>query len=426
MIETVLASALHVYTATYLCLILSERKKSHFSMILFSFFITFLVMLVTLTKLNFLSNLIMITSLFIYVFKEIDYTAVSKKLFYSVSSVLSVSFISYIIYSVFLFIPTNFPFHLLSILITFFIIFFSTTLLTVVNYLKAFSYSSLFCLIGAAIFLFASFRKEISPSLTIESATNKLTLSLAFFFVILSITIISLGLLFEKNREKKKSQDAMIDYTSELEAMHDDLELFKHDYLNILLSLGESIYERDIDKIERVYNETIRPTEKIICHYNSNAAKMNRIKVTEIKSLFISKIFQAERHDISIVVEIANPVIDVIIDKIDFIRICSIVLDNSIEAAGKSSDKNIYICLLQNDGELFFLVSNSYEDGVLIKENLFDKNYTTKQEYSNEHGLGLYSLNRIIERHPTITLSTEIQKSFFQQTITIKQLHTNT
>lgn len=423
MIETILASALHIYTSLYLCLILSERKKSQFSMIFFSFSITFLVMLITLTKLIFLSNLIIILGLYLYVFKDTGYIGINKRLFYSVISVLSVSFISYIIYSVLFYIPVSFPFHLLAILITFFIIFFATTVLTVVNYLKAFSYSSLLSLIGAAIFLFVSFRNEISPSLQVETITNKLTLSLAFFFVLLSITIISLGLLFEKNRENKKNQDALIDYTAELEAMHDDLELFKHDYLNILLSLGESIYERDIDKIERVYNETIRPTEKIICHYNSNAAKMNRIKVTEIKSLFISKIFQAERSNISIVVEITNPVIDVIIDKIDFIRICSIVLDNSIEAAGKSSKKSMYICLLQNEAELFFLVSNSYEDNVLKQEHLFDKNYTTKKDYQKEHGLGLYSLNRIIERHPTITLATDIQNSFFQQSITIKQLH---
>ncbi len=413
---------MQIYASTYFYLILSERKKSQFSMICFSFLVTLIVMLSAFTQLIFLSNFIIIISLIVYIYQDARYLGLSKMIFFSVISVFSVSLVSYTIYNLLSSVHVNFPFHLLSIVITFVIFYFISSILNVLNYLKAFSYSALLSLIGAAFFLFLSFREEISPTLNVESKQNKLTLALAIFFLVLSVATLAMGLLFEKNRENKKRQDALVDYTSELEAMHDDLELFKHDYLNILLSLGESIYEKDIDKIEQVFNETIRPTEKIICHYNSNAAKMNRIKITEVKSLFISKIFQAERNGITIVIEIAHPVTDILIDKIDFIRICSVVLDNSIEAASKSDEKSIYICLLQSDTELFFLVSNSYEDESLSKEKLFEKKYTTKKEFQTGHGLGLYSLNKIIERHPTITLSTEIRHNFFQQTIAIKRL----
>lgn len=47
-----------------------------------------------------------------------------------------------------------------------------------------------------------------------------------------------------------------------LEDMHDELASFRHDYMNVLLSLEEGIRTKNVKEIEQVYYDVIAPTLK--------------------------------------------------------------------------------------------------------------------------------------------------------------------
>ena len=48
-------------------------------------------------------------------------------------------------------------------------------------------------------------------------------------------------------------------------------------------------------------------------------------------------------------------------------------------------------------------------------DRLFDKGYTSKKDTKNEHGLGLWTVKRILEKNEKLDLYTEKGEMFSQQ-----------
>ncbi|MGM2837069.1 GHKL domain-containing protein, partial [Bacillus cereus group sp. Bce025] len=78
--------------------------------------------------------------------------------------------------------------------------------------------------------------------------------------------LISSHLSKEKLREEheKRLDKELLDYVEKLEDMHDELASFRHDYMNVLLSLEEGIRTKNVKEIEQVYYDVVAPTLKTI------------------------------------------------------------------------------------------------------------------------------------------------------------------
>lgn len=63
---------------------------------------------------------------------------------------------------------------------------------------------------------------------------------------------------------KQKALQDLQDYTSNLEVMYNGLRSFKHDYINILLSISGYIENGDVDELKNYFDNKIFPTKNLI------------------------------------------------------------------------------------------------------------------------------------------------------------------
>ncbi|MFH7428728.1 hypothetical protein RA281_27955, partial [Pseudomonas syringae pv. tagetis] len=75
--------------------------------------------------------------------------------------------------------------------------------------------------------------------------------------------------------------------------MHDELATFRHDYINILLALGEGVRSKNLEQIEHVFNDVIAPTSKLINNRELDIIKLSRITIPEVKSVLSVKVISA-------------------------------------------------------------------------------------------------------------------------------------
>ncbi|MEW4225100.1 sensor histidine kinase [Rossellomorea marisflavi] len=219
----------------------------------------------------------------------------------------------------------------------------------------------------------------------------------------------------EKAREDQLAQ--LQDYTTQLEKLYDEIKGFRHDYVNILLTLESGIVAGDLNEVRSVFEQTVKPTGERMKGNEHSLVHLKNIHVPEIKSIMASKLLIAQRKGMNISLEILSPVRHIDIELISFTRIISILLDNAVEAAIQSPEREITVAVIEGEWEQVWIVENSIE-GFVDVSTIFNKGASTK---GRERGMGLYTVRGILEGIPLATLETRIIEPRFLQTLTIRK-----
>lgn len=103
---------------------------------------------------------------------------------------------------------------------------------------------------------------------------------------------------------KQKAMQDLQDYTHNLEAMYNGLRSFKHDYINILLSMSGYIANSDIDELKRYFETKIFPTKDLIDQGDYKLNQLGNIDVLEIKNLLSAKMIYAHESGIDVTIDI--------------------------------------------------------------------------------------------------------------------------
>ena len=130
-----------------------------------------------------------------------------------------------------------------------------------------------------------------------------------------------------QTESKQKAMQDLQDYTRNLEAMYNGLRSFKHDYVNILLSLSGYIEDGDMDRLKDFFESKIFPTKNLITGGDYKLNQLSNIGVLEIKSLLSAKMIYAHESGIDITIDIPDKVESFLIDTVDLARILGIFLD---------------------------------------------------------------------------------------------------
>lgn len=238
------------------------------------------------------------------------------------------------------------------------------------------------------------------------------------YFILLMIIMYILITSITKEMELKNKQiqfESLQEYTSNLEKLYTDMRSFRHDYINILSSMIGHIQNRDIDGIEKHFNEKIFPLSKCMESNNFKIGLLKNIKIPEIKGIFSSKLIRAQELCIDVFIDIAEPIYKINMDIIDLSRIVGILLDNAIEAAGKCDKPSIKVALINKENSVLIVVINSICEEVPIYK-IYQKGFSTKGE---NRGLGLYNLKEITSKYTGISIDTLIENCEFKQLIEI-------
>ena len=217
-----------------------------------------------------------------------------------------------------------------------------------------------------------------------------------------------------QTESKQKAMQDLQDYTRNLEAMYNSLRSFKHDYVNILLSLSGYIEDGDMDRLKDFFESKIFPTKNLITGEDYKLNQLSNISVLEIKSLLSAKMIYAHESGIDITIDIPDKVESFLIDTVDLARILGIFLDNAIEATLETEQPQIGLNIIQNKTGVSIIISNRFRDNGLMLHKLKQKGFSTK---IGHQGIGLGNAQKIISSYDNVLLETTMKCDYFTQHI---------
>ena len=217
-----------------------------------------------------------------------------------------------------------------------------------------------------------------------------------------------------QTESKQKAMQDLQDYTRNLEAMYNGLRSFKHDYVNILLSLSGYIEDGDMDRLKDFFESKIFPTKNLITGGDYKLNQLSNIGVLEIKSLLSAKMIYAHESGIDITIDIPDKVESFLIDTVDLARILGIFLDNAMEATLETEQPQIGLNIIQNKTGVSIIISNRFLDNGVMLHKLKQKDFSTK---IGHQGIGLWNAQKIISSYDNVLLETTMKCDYFTQHI---------
>ncbi len=211
---------------------------------------------------------------------------------------------------------------------------------------------------------------------------------------------------------KKKALEDLQDYTRNLEDMYNSLRSFKHDYVNILLSISGYIENRDMEELKNFFEDKIFPTKNLIDQGDYKLNQLSNVGVLEIKSLLSAKVIYAHESGIDVTIDIPDRVDSFLIDTVDLARILGIFLDNAIEASLETIEPQMGLNILQNPGGVSIVISNRVQDNGPALHKLKEKGFSTK---AGHQGIGLSNAQKIIDSYNNVLLETTMRRGCFMQ-----------
>nr|WP_300869285.1 GHKL domain-containing protein [uncultured Acetatifactor sp.] len=221
-----------------------------------------------------------------------------------------------------------------------------------------------------------------------------------------------------QTESKQKAMQDLQDYTRNLEAMYNSLRSFKHDYVNILLSLSGYIEDGDIDRLKDFFENKIFPTKNLITGGDYKLNQFSNIGVLEIKSLLSAKTIYAHESGIDITIDIPDKVEGFPIDTVDLARILGIFLDNAMEATLETEQPQIGLNIIQNKTGVSIIISNRFLDNGVMLHKLKQKGFSTK---IGHQGIGLWNAQKIISSYDNVLLETTMKCDYFTQHIELTE-----
>ena len=202
-------------------------------------------------------------------------------------------------------------------------------------------------------------------------------------------------------------------YSKHIESLYKEIKSFRHDYTNILVSLNESIKNRDIDGIESIYNSVLLDSDKTFYNTHYDIANLVNLDNLAMKSIISAKMFEAQSKQIRLSIEIEKVIkAPSGIDLIELLKILAIFLDNAIEASLESSSPEISFVYFQEENRKIMIIENSTKQEKINTKVIFNYGYSTK---GSSRGVGLANVYEIISTYSRVYLKTYSNQYKFRQ-----------
>ena len=251
------------------------------------------------------------------------------------------------------------------------------------------------------------FYTDILPSFIIF--LSLLSLISYFFISIFSLTKTMKLQITTRNLESAENYNATLSY------LYDNVKAFKHDFDNMVFIIGGFIDKNDISGLKKYYKNLEKDCERV-----NNIALLNPelINNSGIYNLLTAKYKKAEENKVEIHLEFFFDFNKLKIPIYDFSRILGILLDNAIEAAKDTNEKQVFIIIRDSSRNNTQIVNikNSYINKNIDTTKIFEKGITEKENHS---GIGLWEVNQILKRNNNIKLITRKDDIYFEQNLEI-------
>lgn len=235
--------------------------------------------------------------------------------------------------------------------------------------------------------------------------------------ILVAVTILITNLnKMQTIQQKEMAQQQFFEYTQELEQVNADMQKFRHDYINILMSLQTYIEDEDLQGLKLYFYSDIMQLEQRTLFQSKMINTLENLKIIELKGLLSSKLLLANRLQQRFVIEIPHTISSINMSLIDLSRILGIFIDNAIESSVTIAESVVHIAIIpMYEESIVIVVSNPIPDAIDISA-IFDFKSSSKGE---NRGIGLANVKEILQTYPNVTLNTRIEKLHFIQELQI-------
>lgn len=230
---------------------------------------------------------------------------------------------------------------------------------------------------------------------------------LAYF----AISIYSLTRIFKLILTTQKLESAE-EYNRSLRILHDNVRGFKHDFDNIVTTIGGYVKTNDMSGLKDYYLQLEDDCQRVNNLYLLNPDVINN---DGIYNLLTKKYHEADSKNIKVNMTFLLDLCTLHMKIYEFARILGILLDNAIEASNECDEKIINLDF-RDDSKNFrqiIRIENTYKNKDVDTEKIFEKGISSKE---NHTGLGLWEIRKLVKKNNNINLFTsKTDKYFFQQ-----------
>lgn len=259
---------------------------------------------------------------------------------------------------------------------------------------------------GTQFYLLFVYSGNMPIIITIVSIT-----SLLAYFVISIYSLLSTNKLDTTTRDLEEAQL----YNKTLTILHDSIRGFKHDFHNIVQSIGGYADRGDLEGLRVYYRQLLQD-----CGRTNNLTALNPevINNPTIYNVLATKYHKADGIGVQINLGIFIDLneIEKHMKIYEFTRILGILLDNAIEAASECENKVIHVSFRKepNRRRLLVIIDNTYKNKDINVDKIYEKDFSTKSRETNS-GLGLWEVRQILKKNNNLNLFTTKSEEFFSQ-----------
>ena len=230
----------------------------------------------------------------------------------------------------------------------------------------------------------------------------------------LGISIFSLTKTINLSETTKKLQTAE-EYNKTLKILHDNVRGFKHDFANIVTTIGGYVKTNDMEGLRKYYLQLEGDCQKVSNLYILNPEIINN---PGIYNLLTTKYREADSKNIKVNMSLLLDLNNLKMKIYEFARILGILLDNAIEASEECDNKIINIVFRDDARRHRQLISieNTYKNKNVDTVKIFGKGISEKE---NHTGLGLWEVNKILKSNNNVSIFTTKNDKYFCQQLEI-------
>ena len=308
------------------------------------------------------------------------------------------------------------PFNLLTYLIVFILILILKYRKVTLNILEDFDKKTKSIITINFVFGFITiFSQGILSSKYIDILPIEFTFfNFIFLLAYFCLSFYSLAKIMKLVTTTKKLESAE-EYNKTLHILHDSVRGFKHDFDNIVTTIGGYIKTNDMDGLKSYYSQLEEDCTKVNNLYVLDPDIINN---PGVYNLITSKYNEAIEKGIKVNLTVLLDLNDLHMKIYEFARILGILLDNAIEASSECDEKilNIVFRNESKNNRNIILIENTYKDKDVDIEQIFNKGISGKQ---NHTGLGLWEIRQILKKNNNVNLYTNKNEKYFSQQLEI-------
>lgn len=237
--------------------------------------------------------------------------------------------------------------------------------------------------------------------------------------ILLCFCLVGLLLLKQKSDiyKTRMMYQQLVDYSDITNELLEDYRIIAHEHKNQLLIISSMIEKDNKELIEYVDNLLDKRTDNKYIWIS----QLNHIPLSGLKGLINYKLIETEKLKINIGISISSEIYKTKLKKLslqqkdNLYSIIGIYLDNAIQAAKESKEKEISLELYKEKSDIVMILANTYK-GNLELDKIGNYGYTTK---GKNHGVGLHIVKRILEEEKSFSQSRSLFENYYVQELRI-------